>query len=94
MTKRQNVGLAVIVLSILIGAVGTAWSIYSSFAALDAAEFAGIGPVGDWIRNALVFSIGGFVGMLIGTLLLIFGRTQNTEPKRSQQGDTSQNRER
>ena len=71
-------GIVILVLSFLGGAVGTAWSIYSSFKAVDVAENAGIGAVGDQIQNALLWSVGGLVGMIIGAALIVLGR-----PKRS-----------
>ncbi len=62
--------------SIAIGMLGTIGSIFGSFEALETAENAGIGGVGDSIRNALLFSAGGIVGAVVGTSMLIFGRTK------------------
>jgi len=72
----QKIGIVVLILSFLIGIIGTVWSIYSSFGALDAAEFGGIGPVSDQIKNALWFSAGGFVGCVAGALLIVLGRAK------------------
>lgn len=74
LTQLQKIGLAILIGSSLIGTFGTSWSIYSSFAALDVAEFGGIGPVGDWLRNALLFSIGGVLGGVVGIALILYGR--------------------
>jgi biopolymer transport protein ExbB/TolQ len=76
MTAMQKAGLAVLVLSPVVGLAGTAWSIYSSFGALEAAENAGIGAVGDQIGNAVLFTVGGLVGTAIGLLLIILGRSK------------------
>ena len=81
MTKRQKVGIALIVLSLLVGLLGSSICIYLSFVELETAEFGGIGPVGDQIRNALLFSIAAVVGSIAGALLVIFGRAKATPPK-------------
>lgn len=73
-TKLQKVGLILLLGSLLIGFGRTVRSIYGSFAALETAENAGIGPVGDSIQNALVFTAIGLVGVITGVLMLIFGR--------------------
>lgn len=73
-TRSQKIGIVVLVLSFLIGSIGAAFSVYSSFAALDAAELGGIGPVGDQIKNALSFSLGGVGGCVVGAVLIVFGR--------------------
>lgn len=75
-TAMQKAGFAVLVLSPVGGLVGTAWSVYSTFGALEAAENAGIGPVGDQIGNAMLFTVGGLVGSAIGLLLIILGRSK------------------
>ena len=77
-SKKQKIGVAVIVSSLVLGMGGTVWSIFSAFEALATAENAGIGAVGDPIRNALVFTVGGLVGTVIGVLLLIFGRANSS----------------
>lgn len=84
MTAMQKVGIAVLVLSPIVGLAGTAWSIYSSFGALEAAENSGIGPVGDQIGNAMLFTVGGLVGSAIGLLLIILGRTKTDRAERIQ----------
>ncbi len=75
-TALQKLGIGFIVLSPLVGLVGTAWSIYLSFTALETAETAGIGPVGDQIRNALMFSAGGIMGSALGLALFVLGRSK------------------
>ena len=76
LTKTQKAALILIVASIFVGITGTVWNIYGSFDALAAAENAGIGAVGTSIRNALIFSVGGMVGLIVGAFLLIFGRVK------------------
>jgi len=76
-TGLQKIGIVVLLLSFLIGMIGTVLSIYSSFSALDAAELRGIGPVGDQIKNALWFSLGGVVGCIVGALMIVFGRSKS-----------------
>jgi biopolymer transport protein ExbB/TolQ len=76
LTRTQKAALILIVASIFVGTTGTVWNIYGSFDALAAAENAGIGVVGTSIRNALIFSVGGMVGLIVGALLLIFGRVK------------------
>ncbi|MEO8572745.1 MAG: MotA/TolQ/ExbB proton channel family protein [Pyrinomonadaceae bacterium] len=75
-SSMQKAGIAVVVMSFLGGALGTVWSIYSSLMALDASANAGIGAVGDKILNALLWSVGGVVGMIIGGVLVVLGRTK------------------
>ena len=74
LTKVQKAGILVIVLSLVIGVLGTIWNIYVSFERLENAEGSGIGPVGDAIRNSLFFSAGVLVMILIGAVLVILGR--------------------
>ncbi len=76
MNAMQKAGLAILVLSPVVGLAGTAWSIYSSFSALESAENAGIGAVGDEIGKAILFTVGGLVGSVIGLLLIIRGRSK------------------
>lgn len=75
--KTQRVAIAIIVLSLFLGIGGMIWSIYAAFSELATAENAGIGAIGDSIRNALIFTVGGLVGVLTGALMLIFGRSKN-----------------
>lgn len=76
-SRTQKIGLAIIILSLVIGTGGTGLSVYGAFFALETAEFTGLGPVTDSIRNALIFTIGGLVGSVIGALMLIFGRAKS-----------------
>jgi hypothetical protein len=73
-TNLQKLAIALLIVSFLVGAVGTLWSIYLSFDALERSENSGIGPVGDQIFNALLFSAGSILGSLIALVLLILGR--------------------
>ena len=75
-TTIQKLGIVVLVVSIAGGLIGTILSIYLSFTALETAENAGIGAVGDKITNALFFSFGGIVGSGIGLLMFILGRSK------------------
>lgn len=76
-TNIQKLGLILIVASIFIGLTGTVWNVYGGFDALAAAENAGIGAIGDSINKALIFSVGGLVGSIVGALMLIFGRSKS-----------------
>lgn len=76
-TKTQKIAVAIIVSSLLLGTGGMIWNIYGAFWGLAAAENAGIGAVGDSIRNALIFTAGGLIGATIGALILIFGRSRS-----------------
>lgn len=67
--KFLYIGLAVFLLSLVLGLVGTAWSI-GGLEALWHAENVGIGPVGA--VSALAFSIIGVVGSLVGIGLMTF----------------------
>lgn len=68
-------GMALSIISPILGIVGTLWFIYSSFSAMEMAEAAGIGPVGSAIRSALICTIGGIVGVGLGlTFIAIGGR--------------------
>lgn len=81
-SSKQKFGVVVIVLSLVLGMGGTVWSIFAAFDGLATAENAGIGSVGDSIRNALVFTVGGLVGTIIGALMLIFGRAKSSQSTR------------
>lgn len=71
--KFLYIGLAVFLLSTIVGFAGTAWSVYDSFEALEQAENAGIGAVGVSIESALAFSIVGVAGSVLGLGLMIYG---------------------
>ena len=78
-TTLQKLGIALLLISPLVGVLGTVISIYLSFSALDAAnQNAGIGAVGNQITRALLFSAAGVVGCLIGLVMLIVGRRKKT----------------
>ncbi len=66
-------GVVLLIVSILIGLSGTIWGIFSSFDALRFNENAGIGAVGDGIRNALVSTIVSIIGSAIGVIIIIVG---------------------
>ncbi len=82
LTTLQKLGMGLIALSPLVGLVGTAVYIYLSFAAMETAENAGIGAVGEHIRNALLFSAGGIIGSTIGLVLFILGRSKTESDDR------------
>lgn len=66
-------GIAVFIVTTLIGILGTFWGVYSSFDALERAENSGIGPVSAGIQNALIFTIVGLLGSTIGIALIVVG---------------------
>ena len=74
MTNLQKIGVAITLVSMLAGIIGPVVCIYGAFAALETSENAGIGPVGDQIRNALFYAIGGLVGLVVGGILFLVGR--------------------
>jgi biopolymer transport protein ExbB/TolQ len=76
LTTLQKLGIAVLVLSPIVGILGTAVSIYLSFSALEIAENSGIGAVGNQIGKALLFTVGGLIGCLVGLVLFIVGRSK------------------
>jgi biopolymer transport protein ExbB/TolQ len=67
-------GLIVLFTSLLVGFIGTVWNVCGSFGALADAESVGIGPVGASIFAALIFSIAGLIGTIVGVSLIIFGK--------------------
>jgi len=77
LSNLQQLGIAVLVLSPIIGILGTAVSIYLSFSALGVAENSGIGAVGNEIGKALLFTVGGLIGGLVGLVLFIVGRSKS-----------------
>jgi len=76
-TNLQKLGITVLVLSPVIGLLGTVASIYLSFSALQTSENAGIGSVGSLLGNAILFTAGGLIGTIAGLILVIFGRSKN-----------------
>ena len=74
LTGMQKFGIVLFLMSLLVGIIGTALSISRSFSELESAENAGIGPVGDQIAGAILFSAGGLIGAGVGIVLLIVGR--------------------
>ena len=66
-------GIVLVILSPLAGIIGTVWSLYGSFNALERNESAGIGAVGGEIANALIFTICGLLGAIIGVVMIIIG---------------------
>ena len=64
-------GIAIFLISAVVGLVGTAWEIHGSFNALETLEGSDIGIVGEGIRNALVSTSVGLVGSVVGLALII-----------------------
>jgi biopolymer transport protein ExbB/TolQ len=64
-------GAALFMLSPVVGVFGAMWGIHSSFSALNDNETSGIGAVGGGIWEALVFTIAGLVGALVGLVLIV-----------------------
>jgi len=77
LTTLQRVGIAVSVISLLVGGLGAVISVYLSFSAMEAAENAGIGRVADQITHAIQFAVGGVIGCLMGFVLFIAGRSKD-----------------
>lgn len=73
LSRITLIGIVVATLSPLVGIAGTIWSIYRSFAAIVRNESAGIGVVGVEIQIALIFTILGILGTIVGVLLIVFG---------------------
>ena len=71
-SKLRNVGLLIVVVSILGGAIGTILGIYWSFQGLAAAEAGGLKPISDGIVFALVSALAGILGALGGGGLLAY----------------------
>ena len=76
-TTLQKLGIAVLVVSPVVGLLGAVISVYSSFVALHRAENSGIGAVGNEIAHAMLFLIGGVIGCVVGLVLFIMGRSKN-----------------
>ncbi len=74
LTNLQKVGLLVLLIGPLVGISGTIWHIYGSFDAMGRAESAGIWAVGDSIQTALIFTILGLLGAILGISLFVFGK--------------------
>jgi biopolymer transport protein ExbB/TolQ len=67
-------GIIIFVGSFLVGILGTVWGIYGSFDALKTSEGAGgIDMVGVGIENALLWTIFGIIGAIIGLVLVTIG---------------------
>lgn len=73
LSKKTITGIILVILSPLFGIAGTVWSIYGSFDALERLEGSRIDSVGAHIQIALIFSIGGIVGIIIGIVMIILG---------------------
>ena len=76
LTGMQKLAIVIFLASLFVGIFGTAWSISLSFSELESAENAGIGPVGNQIANAILFSAGGLIGAGLGIVLFIVGRAK------------------
>ena len=75
-TTLQKLGIAVLVVSPVVGLLCAVISVYSSFAALHTKN-SGIGAVGNDIAHAIFFLVGGLIGCLVGFVLFIAGRPKN-----------------
>lgn len=75
----RKAGLALLTISLVVGVIGTLWSIYLSFTGVDSAEVTGLAPVSDRIANAIVFTAAGLIGSGIGLALFIAGRRRDVE---------------
>lgn len=66
-------GIVIFLGSVLIGILGTAQGILSSFVALDQAENVGIGTVSAGIESAILFTILSLIGSIFGIALIVIG---------------------
>jgi hypothetical protein len=71
-TKLRNISLALIAVSVLLGAIGCVGGLFWSFHALESAENQGIGPVGDGLTIALASLAVGGIGAIVSGGLLIY----------------------
>lgn len=69
--KLIPTGLVLLIVSVVVGLLGTVWGISRSFGSMVTNESAGIGAVGGGIFEALIFSIVGIIGFLAGLALII-----------------------
>ena len=76
-TTLQKIGIGLLIVSPLVGAIGSVGSIFSSFAALHTSANAGIGSVGGLLTNAILFTVGGIIGTVTGLVLFIVGRSKS-----------------
>ena len=63
-TTLQKLGIAVLVVSPIVGLLGAVISVFSSFVALHTKN-SGIGAVGNEITHAILFLVGGLIGCLL-----------------------------
>ncbi len=70
--KLLYCGIAVFLVSTMVGIVGTVWSIYGSFDAMKANESAGIGAVGGGIERALIVTLVTLAGCVVGIGMMIY----------------------
>lgn len=82
--RRQLAGIVLFAGFSFIGFFGAFFGVYSSFAALEGAESAGIGAVGDGIRNALVSTVIGLAGSIVGVVLFVVGTVKRDRIKHSE----------
>jgi len=71
--KLLVTGAIIFILSVIVGLLGTALSIASSFTALNGPESAGIERVGNGIASAMLFTTASLIGSTVGLVLLAAG---------------------
>ena len=76
-TTLQKLGIAVLVVSPVVGLLCAVLSVYLSFAALHGAKNSGIGAIGNDIAHAILFLAGGIIGCVVGLVLFVIGRSKN-----------------
>jgi|CXWL01.1.fsa_nt_gi biopolymer transport protein ExbB/TolQ len=69
--KLILIGIVLLIVSVVVGFVGTVWGMSSSLGWKVANESAGIAAVGGGIFEALMFSIVGIIGFVAGAVLVI-----------------------
>lgn len=69
--KLILIGIVLLIVSVVVGFVGTMWGMSRSLGWKVPNESAGIGAVGGGIFEALMFSIVGIIGFVAGAVLVI-----------------------
>ena len=71
--KLLVAGAVIFIVSVIVGILGTAFGVLSSFTALNSAESAGIERVGNGIESSMLFTASSLIGSTVGLVLLAAG---------------------